>query len=242
MLTAPRICVLIPVFNHGLTVGQVVRGAQAAFPVLVVDDGSTDDTPAILAREPGLVLLTLPCNQGKGAALRAGFGRAGELGFTHVITLDADGQHPIQALGQFAAACRARPEALIVGVRNLRQAGAPWARRASNALSNFWFRFETGLRLTDTQCGYRVYPLVAVNCLRATSERYAFELEVLVRAAWAGIPLEPLPVAVDYAAPTSRLSHFDSWHDLLRICRLHARLSAAALVSRRRASEGRGRG
>ena len=188
MLTAPRICVLIPVFNHGLTVGQVVRGAQAAFPVLVVDDGSTDDTPAILAREPGLVLLTLPCNQGKGAALRAGFGRAGELGFTHVITLDADGQHPIQALGQFAAACRARPEALIVGVRNLGQAGAPWARRASNALSNFWFRFETGLRLTDTQCGYRVYPLVAVNCLRATSERYAFELEVLVRAAWAGIP------------------------------------------------------
>lgn len=225
----PRLCVLIPVFNHGRTVGAVARAARAVLPVIVVDDGSTDETSAALAAEEGLVLVTLSRNRGKGAALRAGFGKAAELGFTHAITLDADGQHAAGALGDFALASRRRPEGVIVGVRDLEAAGAPASRRASNALSALWFRFETGLRLPDTQCGYRCYPLAATRALRVAAEGYAYELEVLVKAAWAGIPLEPLPVAVDYAAPTSRLSHFDPWRDLARVSWTHARLALAAL-------------
>jgi len=234
---APRLCVLIPVYNHGRTLGAVARGARAALPVIVINDGSTDQTPAILARAEDLVVVTLPRNQGKGAALRAGFAKAAELAFTHAITMDADGQHAVAALADFARACRRHQEALIGGVRDLKQAGAPGPRRASNALSRFWFRLETGLRLSDTQCGYRCYPLAAVRALRLTGERYAYELEVLVKAAWAGIPLQALPVTVDYAAPTSRLSHFDPWRDMLRVSRMHGRLAAAAFclpASRRR--------
>src|SRR4051812_6050555 len=225
----PRICVLVPVYNHGLTVQQVVHGAKASFPVIVVDDGSTDQTPSLLAAESGITFLTLKPNQGKAAALKAGFAKAEELGYTHAITIDADGQHPVSALGEMAAACRKMPDAFIIGVRNLKAARAPFPRRLSNALSTFWFRFETGVRLNDTQCGFRVYPLAALRRLNVESDRYAFELEVMVKAAWAGIPLVPQPVPVDYEAPTSRLSHFHPLRDFLRISRVHSRLTGQAV-------------
>jgi uncharacterized protein (DUF2062 family) len=225
---APRICVVIPVYNHGLTVQSVVRGAKAALPVIVVNDGSTDATPAVLAAERGVTVVTLPRNQGKAAALRAGFAQAEELGFTHAITIDADGQHSTSALADFAAACRRRPEVFIIGVRDLRKAGAPFARRASNRLSTFWFRFETGVRLADTQCGYRCYPLAALRPLRVTSGRYAYELEIMVKAAWAGVPLMAQAAEADYARPTSRLSHFRPWRDMAGVSWLHFELSVQA--------------
>ena len=225
---APRICVVIPVYNHGLTVRQVAGGARRFFPVITVDDGSTDDTPNALDQEPGVTVVRLPTNLGKGAALRAGFAKAEELGFTHAITMDADGQHSIDALEAFATLCQQHPNALIIGVRDLKQAGAPRLRRASNDLSTFWFRFETGVRLPDTQCGYRCYPLAAIRPLRVCSGRYAFELEIMVKAAWAGLPLVPCPVVADYAAPTSRLSHFHPWRDMAHVSWLHCRLATQA--------------
>jgi glycosyltransferase involved in cell wall biosynthesis len=228
MEAPPRICVVVPVYNHALTVRRVVLEAQARLPVIVVDDGSTDDTPTVLAAQNGFQLITLPRNRGKAAALRAGFEKALALGFTHAITLDADGQHPTAALGEFVSACRRRPDALIIGVRAMRNAGAPWARRLGNALSNFCFRWETGIPLGDTQCGYRCYPLGALRVLQARSDRYAYELEVLLAAAWAGIPFVPAPVDVDYTAPSSRLSHFRPWWDLASIAGLHCRALARA--------------
>jgi glycosyltransferase involved in cell wall biosynthesis len=224
----PVICVVIPVFNHGLTIQRVVAGAKREFPVIVVDDGSTDQTPAILAGEKDITVVTLPQNRGKAAALRAGFAKAGELGFTHAITIDADGQHPVGALPDFARVCRSNPEAFIIGVRNLKAAGAPLPRRLSNALSTFWFKFETGVRLDDTQCGFRVYPLERIGPLAVRSSHYAYELEVMVKAAWAGIPLIAQPVQADYAGPTSQLSHFHPWKDFVRIARVHSRLSTQA--------------
>jgi uncharacterized protein (DUF2062 family) len=182
----------------------------------------------VLAAEPGITCVTFPVNRGKGAALQAGFGKAADLGFTHAITLDADGQHSTDALPQFAEACRRHPDAFIIGVRDLRKAGAPPARRASNALSTFWFKRETGLPLGDTQCGYRAYPLKRLGRLQPCSGRYAYELEILVLAAWAGIPLLPLPMEADYEAPTSRLSHFNPARDFFQISRLHARLALKA--------------
>jgi uncharacterized protein (DUF2062 family) len=227
-VTLPRICVVIPVYNHGLTVQRVVRGAKARLPVIVVNDGSTDDTAKVLAAEAAITVVALPRNQGKAAALRAGFEQAGQMGFTHVITIDADGQHSTDALPDFVAACQHQPEAFIIGVRDLKSARAPFPRRFSNELSTFWFKFETGVRLSDTQCGYRCYPLAGTRALAVRSERYAFELEIMVKAAWAGIPLVPLPVQADYAAPTSRLSHFDPARDFLRISHLHSRLAMQA--------------
>lgn len=228
MKPLPRICVVIPVYNHGLTLQRVVRGAKAVLPVIVVNDGSTDQTPAVLAAEDGITVVTLSPNQGKAAALRAGFARAEAMGFTHAITIDADGQHSPEALGDFVTACQQQPAAFLIGVRDLKQAGAPWPRRFSNDLSTFWFQFETGVHLTDTQCGYRCYPLAAIQPLNVKSDRYAFELEIMVKAAWAGVALVPVPVQADYAAPTSRMSHFHPGRDFLRISNLHARLSMQA--------------
>jgi len=223
-----RICIVIPVFNHALTVGRVVREAGHYFPVIVVNDGSDDDTAKILASESSLRVVTLSQNQGKGAALRAGFAEAARLGFTHAITIDADGQHATSELPRFAEAIRRQPDALIVGVRDLIKENAPRGRRITNNISTFWFKVQTGVPLADTQCGYRAYPLAATNRLRVKSQRYAYELEVMVKAAWAGVPLTAQPVSADYAAATSRLSHFDPWRDMVRISRLHSKLSMQA--------------
>jgi glycosyltransferase involved in cell wall biosynthesis len=229
-----NLCVVVPVFNHGLTVARVVSDALRWFPVIAVDDGSTDSTAAALAAVAGIERVTLPVNRGKAAALQAGFERAKALGFTHALTLDADGQHSTAAIPVLAECCQRTPEALIVGVRDLRRAGAPWARRVSNVLSTFWFRMETGVALTDTQCGMRVYPLSVVSGLRIGSAGYAWELEVMVRAAWSGVPLVAQSVGVDYSAATSRMSHFHPVRDFLSITKLHARLALGALMKGRR--------
>lgn len=224
----PCFCVVIPVYNHGLTVGRVIRGAREHFPVIVVDDGSTDNTAAVLAAEEDIQLVTLPCNQGKGAALRAGLRAAEESGYTHAITLDADGQHSPAELPSFARASSRQPDAFVIGVRDLVKEDAPRGRRITNNISTFWFKVETGVPLQDTQCGFRSYPLAAIGRLHVTSQRYAYELDVMVKAAWAGIPLVAQPVSADYAAPTSRRSHFHPWRDMLGVSLLHSRLSIQA--------------
>jgi uncharacterized protein (DUF2062 family) len=221
----PNICIVIPVFNHALTVGRVVREAKNYFPVIVINDGCTDGTDKILAVENGITVVTLTRNQGKGKALRAGFAEAEKLGFTHAITIDADGQHATSELPLFAAASCRQPDAFVIGVRDLVKENAPRERRITNNISTFWFKVETGVALADTQCGFRSYPLARINPLRLKSQRYAYELEIMVKAAWAGIPFVAQPVSADYAATTSRLSHFDPWRDMVQISALHSRLS-----------------
>ena len=179
----------------------------------MVDDGSTPPVP----QPPDCDLVRLERNGGKAAALRAGFRRALELGFTHATTMDADGQHFADDLPAILAAAEAQPDALIVGVRNLRACGAPAGRRRSNAVSSFWFRVETGVRLADTQCGFRCYPLLLIRRLKIRSERYAFELEVLVRTAWVGTTLVSVPVRCVYQPEHLRSSHFRPVADLAHI-------------------------
>lgn len=208
-----KFCILIPCYNHPTTVAAVVQSAQPFGPVIVVDDGSTLPLPPL----PGCDLLKLTQNSGKGAALRAGFQRARELGYTHAITMDADGQHFATDLSKFIAAVEAQPTALIVGVRNLREAGAPGHRQCSNAVSSFWFKVETGVHLPDTQCGFRCYPLALTESLQTKSGRYAFELEFMVRASWVGTTLVPVPVKCTYEPHQIRHSHFRPVVDLARI-------------------------
>jgi uncharacterized protein (DUF2062 family) len=208
-----KFCVVIPCFDHPDTVAGVARAAQAFCPVLVVDDGSNPPVPPDVAD----TVLRLKINSGKGAALRAGFQRALELGFTHAITMDADGQHFAEDLPKFLEAARTRPDALIVGVRDFFAAGCPTHRRRSNAVSTFWFRAETGVRLGDTQCGFRCYPLGLAESLQARSGRYAFELEFMVRAAWLDTPIIAVPVKCTYAPDQIRRSHFRPVKDLAHI-------------------------
>ena len=162
-------------------------------------------------------MLRLEQNGGKGAALRTGLQRAAELGFTHAITMDADGQHFADDVPTFLAAAHAQPEALIVGVRDFHAAGCPTHRRRSNAVSTFWFRVETGVRLRDTQCGFRCYPIALAQRLKTRSGRYAFELEFMVRASWVGTPIVAVPVKCSYAPDQLRQSHFRPVRDLAHI-------------------------
>ena len=208
-----KFCVVIPCFNHVATVTAVAQSVKIFCPVIVVDDGSTERLPQL----PGCEIIRLEKNFGKGAALRAGFRRAAELGFTHAITMDADGQHFAEDLPKFLNTAQAQPEALIVGVRDFFAAGCPTHRRRSNAVSTFWFRVETGVRLPDTQCGFRCYPLALTERLKPRSGRYAFELEFMVRASWVGTPIVAVPVKCTYAPDQLRQSHFRPVRDLAHI-------------------------
>ena len=206
-------CVVIPCYNHAGTVAAVAQAAQAHAPVLVVDDGSTVPLPEL----PGRTLVRLERNQGKAAALRAGFKRAAEMGFTHAITMDSDGQHFTEDLPKFLAIAREQPDVLALGVRDFYTAGCPTHRRRSNAVSTFWFRVETGVRLGDTQCGFRCYPIALTQRLKTKSSRYAFELEFMVRASWVGTTIVPVPVKCTYDDQKMRQSHFRPVKDLAHI-------------------------
>ena len=131
--------------------------------------------------------------------------------------MDADGQHFTEDLPKFLAAARTQPEAFIVGVRDFFAAGCPTHRRRSNAVSTFWFRVESGVKLGDTQCGFRCYPLALVQRLRTRAGRYAFELEFMVRASWVGTPIVAVPVKCSYEPNQIRQSHFRPVKDLAHI-------------------------
>jgi glycosyltransferase involved in cell wall biosynthesis len=208
-----KLCVVIPCYNHAGTVAAVTQAAQAHAPVLVVDDGSTVPLPEL----PGCTLVRLERNQGKAAALRAGFKRAAEMGLTHAITMDSDGQHFTEDLPKFLAIAREQPDVLALGVRDFYAAGCPTHRRRSNAVSTFWFRVETGVRLGDTQCGFRCYPIALTQRLKTKSSRYAFELEFMVRASWVGTVIVPVPVKCTYDDQKMRQSHFRPVKDLAHI-------------------------
>lgn len=210
---AAKTCVIIPCFNHSAAVAAVARAAQAHCLVLIVDDGSTAPLPEL----PGCSVLRQERNCGKGAALRAGFQRAGQLGFSHAITMDADGQHFAQDLPKFLAAAQAQPGALVVGVRDFYASRCPPARRHSNRISTFWFRAETGVRLGDSQCGFRCYPLALTRRLKTRWGRYAFELEFMVRASWVGAPIVAVPVKCIYESGQLPRSHFRPVRDLAHI-------------------------
>jgi predicted LPLAT superfamily acyltransferase len=212
-------CIIVPVFNNVSTVGDVVRGAFLhSSTVLVCDDGSTDGSGAE-AEAAGAVVLRHGRNEGKGVALRTLLAEAHRRGFRHAISMDADGQHLPGDLPVLASALIEEPGALVVGVRNLVAAGAPPSSEFGRRCSNWWIWFETGLRLPDTQSGFRGYPVPEVMKLGAGQRRYAFEADVILRAAWAGIPIRSRPITVVY--PTNRTTHFRLVIDNVRIVALN---------------------
>lgn len=157
------ICILIPTYNNHKTLQRVLDGVLAyTTDVVVVNDGSTDETAAILATyQDRITLISVPENRGKGNALRVGFAKAQALGFTYAITIDSDGQHYPSDIPVFVDALEQakNKEVLFIGSRNMNQDGVPKKSSFGNKFSNFWFWFETGISLSDTQSGYRLYPL-----------------------------------------------------------------------------------
>ncbi len=212
-----KICVVIPCYNHSATVAAVAFAALRHAPVIVVDDGSTETLPELA----GCDVVRLKQNGGKAAALRAGFQRAMGLAFTHAITMDADGQHFAEDLPKFLEAAKTQPQAYLVGVRDLVAAGCPKHRQRSNRISTFWYRIETGVRLGDTQCGFRCYPLALVQQLKIRSGRYAYELEFMVRAAWVEANIDAVPVKCSYELGKTGTSHFRTVRDFVHITNMN---------------------
>jgi len=229
-MIAPRVLIVIPVYNHGDTLRAVCERALAVHPhVLVVDDGSTDGGADTLQGLP-LEVIRHPANKGKGAAVMTAARRAAELGYTHMVTMDADGQHDPEDFRAFAPMIEAEPTALVVGARDFDTPNVPGSSRFGRRFSNFWLRVQTGQVLDDVQSGFRAYPVNALTALKLGETRYSFEVEVLVKAAWAGFPLREVPISVHYPPPEERISHFDAFRDNVRISLLNTRLTARAMM------------
>jgi glycosyltransferase involved in cell wall biosynthesis len=224
MLPPVRVAFVVPAYQAAHSVARVVtelfevaaRLAETTTPsVLVVDDGSSDETAERAARA-GALVVHHQRNSGKGVALLSGFERALALGAEAVVSVDADGQHPAsEAL--LLAEHPAPREALLLGVRDLRRAGAPRANRFSNAFSNVWMSWFAGRPLLDTQCGLRRYPLPEVLELGLAGSGYELEAEVILKAVRARWPLVEFPVRVLYPTGVERVSHFHSVRDPARI-------------------------
>ncbi|GAB6909577.1 Glycosyl transferase [Desulfosarcina cetonica] len=232
--------VVIPVYNHGRTVAEVVRRtASLGFGLFVVDDGSTDLDNGRLSQisDCGARLLRHGVNRGKGAALLTGFRAAAKAGFPWAITLDADGQHIPEECKALIQAIPAGSRPIVVGRRmGMLDAGAPWTSRFGRGFSNFWIRCSGGPATTDTQSGFRIYPLPEVLTLNIAARRYQFELEILVKAAWRGIPVIETPISVIYRPDGGRISHFHPFLDFLRNTGTFTRLIVARVFGRARRS------
>ena len=227
-MTEPRPCILIPVYNHPHSISGVCASvAQFQLPILLVDDGCDAECARVLDQLAGQGhhLLRLPCNQGKGAAVRAGLQRAEELGFTHALQIDADGQHAVTDLPAFLHIPRHAPSSLVIGYPRYDDSVSR-LRFYGRYATHVWVWINTlSLDIRDSMCGARLYPLREVNALlhrHRCGNRMDFDTEVLVRWHWSGGQLHNLPVRVHY--PADGVSHFRLWRDNLQISAMHARL------------------
>jgi len=231
LFVAKKVCVLIPTYNNEQTLEKVLRDVLSyTDQVIVVNDGSTDSTSAILNKFPGIDLVSYEGNKGKGYALRQGFRHAVEKGYDYAISIDSDGQHFADDLPKFLHALDEHSSAVIIGARNMGQSSVPGKSSFGNKFSNFWFWVETGLKMQDTQSGYRLYPVKQLNSINFITRKFEFEIEVLVRAAWNGLDIVHVPVQVFYPEKGKRVSHFRPFKDFSRISVLNTVLVTIALL------------
>ena len=225
--------VLIPSYNPGRKVLATVRAARAQWtPVWVVVDGSTDGSADWLTEEaasdPGLRVLVLPENQGKGSAVLHGITVAAQQGFTHALTMDSDGQHPETLISDFMAASQAEPEAMVLG-KPVFGPEAPLVRVLGRKLSNGWANLETlGFGIGDSLYGFRVYPIAPLmRVMHGTRfmRRFDFDPEAVVRLSWAGVRPINIDAPVRYfSAEEGGVSHFNYLRDNLLLSGMHTRL------------------
>lgn len=212
-------CILIPTFNNQKTLRRVIDGVLAYSPedIIVINDGSTDDTAQILdSYGQNIRVLTNEVNKGKGFSLRRGFEEAFQLGYKNAISIDSDGQHLPSDIPHFVEAALRQPGALLMGSRNMMQEGVPGKSSFGNKFSNFWFKFETGITLPDTQTGFRLYPLEPLSRIRLFTSKFETEIEVIVKLAWRNVKIIPINIQVIYDS-NERVTHFRPFRDFTRI-------------------------
>jgi len=224
-------CVIIPTYNNAATLGGVIADVAAYTDhIIVVNDGSIDNTEELVQRTPYVQLISYPDNVGKGWALRKAFAYAVEQGYRYAITIDADGQHFAKDLPAFMDRLESNQAAIIIGSRNMEQSSVPAKSSFGHKFSNFWFKVETGIDSPDTQSGYRLYPIYLLKDTKFITRKYEFEIEVLVRAAWKGVGIDSIPVSVYYPPRELRVSHFRPFKDFARISILNTVLVFITIV------------
>ncbi len=230
MTTPFNPCILIPVYNHERPLPKILQQLNSyRLPCILVDDGSQESCAELIRsmakQYPWAQTIRLDSNQGKGAAVKAGLVLAQQQGFSHALQIDADGQHDLQDLEKFLAAARSAPEAVVIG-RAIFDDSIPKLRYYARYLTHIWVHINTlSLRIPDSMCGYRIYPIESCAKLIQTTaleDRMAFDTEILVRLDWQGVPVVSIPTHVTY--PQDGVSHFRAWEDNLRISLTHARL------------------
>ena len=222
-----KILIVIAHYNHHATLRQVAQTCREVWPyVMVVDDGS-DKSPKGLLDGLEVAFVRHPTNQGKGSAILTGASYAHENGFTHILTIDADAQHDPKEIPLFVQAAQDNPQSIIIGVRKFDET-VPLGSRFGRKFGNFWVHVQTGKKVHDIQSGYRCYPVKLLRTLNVYSVRYAFEVEVVVRALWAGFKVNEIDVSVVY--PKDRISHFSKWKDNARLTLLNTWLTLRSMV------------
>ena len=228
--------VVIPVYNHGDAIAAMVDGVRGhGLPMILVDDGSDAACATVLdalaASDDAIDLVRLSTNQGKGGAMIAGFHRALQLGYSHVLQIDADGQHDSNDIPIFLEQSRQHPAAVICGCPVF-DASVPKSRLYGRYATHVWVWINTwSFAITDSMCGFRVYPLQPV--LKLIDEvrigrRMDFDVEIMVRLYWRGVAIVNQPTRVRY--PTDGVSHFKLLHDNVRITAMHTRLFFGMLL------------
>lgn len=219
-----RVCVIIPTYNNERTLKRVIDGVlEYSTNIIVVNDGSTDGTSQILENYSQIQHITVEKNTGKGNALRLGFNKAVALGYNFAITIDSDGQHYPDDIVGFIKALEesSDKDVLLIGARNMTHESVPGKSSFGNNFSNFWFWFETGIRLQDSQSGFRLYPLNIIKQLKLYTNKFEFEIEVIVKAAWKDVEVKNIPIKVLYDQ-SERVSHFRPFRDFTRISILNS--------------------
>jgi len=227
-----KTAVIIPVYNNATTLRAVVEESLRVLPlVIVVDDGCTDANISEMLKDLDVTVLHHETNRGKGAALKTALAYCSMHGnITHMITIDADGQHFPEDIRSFLKVIDEKPQAVHVGCRDFNTENVPSKSRFGRDFSNFWFHLETGKNCADTQSGFRAYPVALIAQLPMKGSNYDFEVEVLCRAAWANIEVCNVPVRVRYDVPGKRITHFKPFKDNLRISLMHTRLIGRMLL------------
>lgn len=212
-----KILLVIPTYNNRKTLRQVVlKAVDTGLDVLVVNDGSTDGALETLSNAD-INIVSLSVNSGKGAAILKGAEWAEENGYTHIITLDADGQHNPVEVKKFVLKIQEKPLAIIIGKRDFSVSSIPESSKFGRNFSNFWVRVSAGERVSDSQSGYRSYPLEILHQVKCIFLRYNFEMEILVRSIWAGAAVDSIDISVKYSEEIISGSHFRPFMDNYRI-------------------------
>lgn len=214
-----KICIIVPTYNNSKTIKQVIISIKDyCEDIIVVNDGSTDNTEMIIKSfKETITRISYPNNRGKGYALMRGLRRARALGFNYAISIDSDGQHYADDIVGFVKTIQANPNSFIIGSREMNNPNMPNKNSFANKFSNFWYFIQTGIKLKDTQTGYRLYPINEILKMNIYTKRYETELEILVRAAWRNIKIIPIPIKVYYPKKEDRVSHFRPTKDFIRI-------------------------